>query len=115
MREAQACWRQRRWAVLMSCDALEQFGVELGPMVNAGVQRSRKRCGGDSAPREEYELPDHANSNTSWLSRFAAISQYFSSISIPMAWRFMSLAATQVVPVPQNGSITKACSVLPIK
>ena len=36
--------------------------------------------------------------------RFAAISQYFSSSSIPMARRPRFLAASKVVPEPMNGS-----------
>lgn len=39
--------------------------------------------------------------NTSWLRRLAAISQYFSSRSIPMAVRPIAFAATRVVPEPQ--------------
>ena len=56
----------------------------------------------------------HLNSSTSWLSRLAAISQYFSSISMPMALRPKSLAARSVVPLPMKGSTTTSDSSNPI-
>ena len=43
-------------------------------------------------------------SKTSWLSLFAAISQYRSSVSMPIALRPRFLAATSVVPLPMKGS-----------
>lgn len=49
----------------------------------------------------------HATSGrTSCASRLAAISQYASQISIPMAFRPISFAACSVVPEPMNGSRT---------
>ncbi len=45
-------------------------------------------------------------SSTSWLSRLAAISQYFSSISMPIALHFQRDAAIRLEPLPQNGSKT---------
>ena len=52
---------------------------------------------------EEPAPADHSG-KTSWLNLLAAISQYFSSISIPMAFRPRSLAARRVVPEPMKGS-----------
>src|SRR5690606_9505509 len=46
------------------------------------------------------------NGSTRWASRFAAISQYRSSISMPMARRPSCFAATNVVPDPMKGSAT---------
>src|SRR3990167_586861 len=46
----------------------------------------------------------HVKSNTSCSNRLAAISQYFSSISMPIALRRRSLAARRVVPLPMKGS-----------
>lgn len=46
----------------------------------------------------------HPNANTSCESRLAATSQYFSEISMPMAFRPRFFAATSVVPLPMNGS-----------
>ena len=42
--------------------------------------------------------------NTSCLSRSIAMSQYFFSISIPIALRPSCFAAIRAVPVPQSGS-----------
>ena len=49
-------------------------------------------------PRQEVK------SNTSWDILLAAISQYFSSSSIPIAFRLRSFAARRVVPDPIKGS-----------
>src|SRR5687768_12223654 len=46
----------------------------------------------------------HHRANTSCPIRRAAISQYFSSSSMPMAFRPKSLAARSVVPEPMKGS-----------
>src|SRR5437868_14106328 len=50
--------------------------------------------------------PSLSNCSTSWLNLLAAISQYFSSISMPMAFIPSDFAAISVVPLPQNGSKT---------
>ncbi|KKN31841.1 hypothetical protein LCGC14_0819650 [marine sediment metagenome] len=50
---------------------------------------------------------------TDWLILLAAISQYFSSISMPMALRPRSLAALSVVPEPMKGS--RMVSPAPVK
>src|SRR5665647_2389978 len=52
-------------------------------------------------------VEDHADtpkSRTPWERRRAAISQYRSSISTPIALRPSALAATRVLPLPANGS-----------
>lgn len=52
-------------------------------------------------------------SRTSWPIRLAAISQYLSDSSIPIALRPRSFAARNVVPEPMNGStMSWACVVL---
>ena len=50
------------------------------------------------------KIPHAVSGNTSWDILRAAISQYFSSISIPIALRPKSLAARKVVPLPMKGS-----------
>ena len=49
------------------------------------------------------KIPHAVSGNTPWDILRAAISQYFSSISIPMALRPKSLAARSVVPEPHEG------------
>src|SRR3990172_4952857 len=70
--------------------------------------------------REELEDGSHRvalfvflhSGSTSCRSRFAAISQYRSSISMPMARRPRSLAARSVVPEPAKGSSTRSSGLL---
>lgn len=61
-------------------------------------------------PSLEGRFPDPPKSKTSWLNLVAAISQYFSSRSIPTADRPIALAATNVVPLPIKGSRTDFAS-----
>src|SRR5690606_27459054 len=51
-------------------------------------------------------------SRTPWARRFAAISQYASDISMPMALRPSALAANIVVPLPANGSSTMSPAIV---
>lgn len=60
--------------------------------------------GWENEPRPLHADAPSSRGSTSCDSRVAAISQYFSSISMPIARRPKSLAARSVEPLPMNGS-----------
>src|SRR3990167_4940944 len=65
----------------------------------------------DGAERGEEGVGGHdvvPSGRISWRSRLTAISQYFGSISMPMAAKSSDFAASRVVPLPQYGSTTGA-------
>src|SRR3546814_15203529 len=80
-------------------------GVGAAEAVEVGVQElgevvARPRHGGEVS----HAATSNANGSTSCARRRVAISQYRSSVSMPMALRPASFAARSVVPDPAKGS-----------
>src|SRR6185437_9011817 len=73
------------------------------PETNSRVNRTQSH---KNVKVNRLEAHKNHSGRTFCASLFAAISQYFSSISIPMARRPKSFAALRVVPLPMKGSRT---------
>jgi hypothetical protein len=92
--------------VRIRCLVSQLFAAESPFRTSPPPPHLRQVCEGDEQDQGEGHAAPPAPKRTPCARRLAAISQYSSLISIPMALREANFAATKVVPDPINGSMT---------